>query len=75
MLPRILLRALLIPLGVSAQYESDLRDAGSLGAIRLAGSEEKVQWKRTKTGIEIQPSAKPVFSDSDWPVLYVLDIR
>jgi len=41
MLRRTLLLAVLIPLGVSAQYESDLRDAGSLGAIRLAGSEDQ----------------------------------
>jgi len=36
----ILFLILLIPLGVSAQNESELRDAGSLGAIRLAGSED-----------------------------------
>jgi subtilisin family serine protease len=40
MLQRMVLLVLLIPLGVSAQYESDLRDAGSLGAIRLAGTED-----------------------------------
>jgi len=39
-LRHLLLLALLVPFGVSAQYESELRDAGSLGAIRLAGSEE-----------------------------------
>jgi len=36
----LFLLTLLIPLAVSAQYETELRDAGSLGAIRLAGSEE-----------------------------------
>lgn len=39
-LRQFLLLMLLIPLGVSAQNESELRDAGSLGAIRLAGSED-----------------------------------
>jgi subtilisin family serine protease len=39
-LRHILLLMLLIPLGVSAQNASELRDAGSLGAIRLAGSED-----------------------------------
>ena len=32
--------ALLMPLAATAQYESELRDAGSLGAIRLAGTED-----------------------------------
>ena len=32
--------ALLLPLAATAQYESELRDAGSLGAIRLAGTED-----------------------------------
>ena len=36
----ILLSALLFPALVSAEFESRLRDAGSLGAIRLAGSED-----------------------------------
>jgi subtilisin family serine protease len=37
----ILLAALLTPLSAPAQFESPLRDAGSLGAIRLAGSEDQ----------------------------------
>jgi subtilisin family serine protease len=40
MLRRLLLLALLLPVAAAAQYESELRDAGSLGAIRLAGSED-----------------------------------
>ena len=36
----ILLSALLFPVLVTAEFESKLRDAGSLGAIRLAGSED-----------------------------------
>ena len=40
MLRQLLLLTLLIPVAVSAQYETELRDAGSLGAIRLAGSED-----------------------------------
>ena len=39
-LRHILLLTLLVPFSVSAQNESELRDAGSLGAIRLAGSED-----------------------------------
>jgi subtilisin family serine protease len=40
MLRLLLVLALLIPLVASAQYESELRDAGSLGAIRLADTED-----------------------------------
>ena len=36
-----LLPVLLLPVCAWAQSETDLRDAGSLGAIRLAGSEEQ----------------------------------
>lgn len=40
-LRRLLLLALIVLTGgVSAEYESSLRDAGSLGGIRLAGSED-----------------------------------
>ena len=41
MLRRLFLLAFLLPAAAAAQYESDLRDAGSLGAIRLAGSEDQ----------------------------------
>jgi subtilisin family serine protease len=40
MMRHLLLLALLVPLAAGAQYESELRDAGSLGAIRLANSED-----------------------------------
>ena len=40
MLRHLLLLTLMIPLAVSAQHETELRDAGSLGAIRLAGSDD-----------------------------------
>ena len=40
MLRRLLFLALLLPAAAVAQYESELRDAGSLGAIRLAGTED-----------------------------------
>ena len=36
----LLLFTLLVSIGASADYESRLRDAGSLGGIRLAGSED-----------------------------------
>jgi subtilisin family serine protease len=41
MLRRLLVLVLLLPVVAAAQYESPLRDAGSLGAIRLAGSEDQ----------------------------------
>jgi subtilisin family serine protease len=41
MLRRLLLIVLLLPVIAAAQNESVLRDAGSLGAIRLAGSEDE----------------------------------
>ncbi|MDJ0812118.1 MAG: S8 family serine peptidase, partial [Woeseiaceae bacterium] len=41
MLRRLLILALLLPAVSAAQYESELRDAGSLGGIRLAGSEDE----------------------------------
>ena len=41
MLPRSLLLLLLLPFAAAAQEGTVLRDAGSLGAIRLAGSEEE----------------------------------
>ena len=41
MLRRLFLLVLLLPAAAAAQYESELRDAGSLGAIRLAGSEDQ----------------------------------
>lgn len=41
MLQRLLLIVLMLPVAAVAQHESPLRDAGSLGAIRLAGSEDQ----------------------------------
>lgn len=44
-------------------------------SIRLAGSDEKVQWKRDDRGIEIKPTSRPVFADSLWPVMYTIEVR
>ena len=38
--PLLPLAVLLLSLNSQAEYESELRDAGSLGAIRLAGTED-----------------------------------
>ena len=40
MLRPLVFLVLLLPVAAIAQYESELRDAGSLGAIRLAGTED-----------------------------------
>ena len=45
MLRPLLLSVLLLPVCVLAQNETELRDAGSLGGIRLAGSEDETARK------------------------------
>jgi alpha-L-fucosidase len=39
-------------------------------SISLLGSDEKIQWIRTGSGIVITSPAKPVFGDASWPVIF-----
>jgi len=39
-------------------------------SIEVLGSDEKVGWKRSEQGVEIQPLEKTVFKDPEWPVVF-----
>ncbi|MDQ8183792.1 alpha-L-fucosidase [Pelagicoccus sp. SDUM812005] len=42
--------------------------------VSLLGSDEKIVWKQTAKGIEIQAPRNPVFENLDWPVMFKLEL-
>ena len=44
-----------------------------VGKISLLGSDEKIVWKQTDKGIEIDAPSTPVFKEPNWPVMFKLN--
>lgn len=44
-------------------------------SIKVLGSDEKVDWKRSDEGIKIQPLKKSIFQAPEWPVVFSMSVK
>ena len=63
------------PFTLSSFSEKGVGKEVGIKSVSLLGGDAQVTWKRTKDGIVITPSAKPVFENEDWPVMFKLVIK